>query len=46
MNYLLQFLQIISLALRSSGKKILFYLAAAVSDFYIPWSDLVRAILL
>ena len=35
-----QYLQIIALALRECKRQAAFYLAAAVSDFYIPWSKL------
>jgi len=38
----MQFLQIVALTLRGCGRQASFYLAAAVSDFYIPWKDLVR----
>lgn len=31
------------MALRPYGSQVLFYLAAAVSDFFIPWKDLVRS---
>lgn len=39
----LQYLETTALALRPYGSQVLFYLAAAVSDFFIPWKDLVRA---
>lgn len=39
----LQYLREIALQLRTVGPRALFYLAAAVSDFYIPWSQLVRS---
>lgn len=34
-------LQMISLSLRSVGPHAMFYLAAAVSDFYVPWKSMV-----
>nr|XP_048332582.1 phosphopantothenate--cysteine ligase 2-like isoform X1 [Ziziphus jujuba var. spinosa] len=36
----LQMLQMISLSLRSVGPHAMFYLAAAVSDFYVPWKSM------
>ncbi len=42
----LQYLQIIAKALGPYGQQAMFYLAAAVSDFYIPWSQLVRQVAL
>lgn len=33
----LQILQIIAISMKSLGKNAMFYLAAAVSDFYVPW---------
>lgn len=36
----LQHLETIARQLSSFGDSVMFYLAAAVSDFYIPWSDL------
>lgn len=40
----LQFLQLIAEALRPLGPRAAFYLAAAVSDFFVPWADMVRLI--
>ncbi len=37
----LQKLRAIALALQRCGPRAAFYLAAAVSDFYIPWPDMV-----
>lgn len=39
---LLQYLRAIAQALAPLGPQVVFYLAAAVSDFYLPWSELVR----
>ncbi|KAG1669832.1 hypothetical protein FOA52_001662 [Chlamydomonas sp. UWO 241] len=36
----LTFLRLIALSLAPYGPRVLFYLAAAVSDFYVPWSEL------
>eukprot|EP00854_Cymbomonas_tetramitiformis_P023563 gene23563-28535_t len=36
----LQLLRVLGKALRPCGAKAMFYLAAAVSDFYIPWTSL------
>ncbi|EYU43564.1 hypothetical protein ABFS82_03G016100 [Erythranthe guttata] len=36
----LQILQLIALSMRSLGPSALFYLAAAVSDFYVPWESM------
>ncbi|KAI3465078.1 hypothetical protein Pfo_021741 [Paulownia fortunei] len=36
----LQILQLIALSMRSLGSSALFYLAAAVSDFYVPWESM------
>lgn len=36
-----QFLQLIAEALRPLGPRAAFYLAAAVSDFFVPWADMV-----
>ena len=36
-----QLLETIATRLRPFGAQVLFYLAAAVSDFYVPWEDLV-----
>jgi hypothetical protein len=38
-----QYLKAIALASSVLGQQMSFYLAAAVSDFYIPWSDMVRS---
>eukprot|EP00775_Hariotina_reticulata_P013340 gene13340-13468_t len=38
----LQHLKTIAAAARPYGPQVMFYLAAAVSDFYIPWSHLVE----
>jgi hypothetical protein len=38
----LQCLRVISAELRPWGRRAAFYLAAAVSDFYIPWSSMVE----
>jgi hypothetical protein len=35
-------LKAIAKALAPLGPQVVFYLAAAVSDFYLPWSQLVR----
>ena len=37
-----QYLRAIAEALRPCGRHAAFYLAAAVSDFFIPWRDMVR----
>ena len=37
-----QYLRAIAEALRPRGRDAAFYLAAAVSDFFIPWRDMVR----
>ncbi|KAK6938202.1 DNA/pantothenate metabolism flavoprotein, C-terminal [Dillenia turbinata] len=36
----LQMLQMIGLSMKSLGPRAMFYLAAAVSDFYIPWKSM------
>uniref|UniRef100_A0A5B7ANF8 Putative phosphopantothenate--cysteine ligase 2 isoform X1 n=1 Tax=Davidia involucrata TaxID=16924 RepID=A0A5B7ANF8_DAVIN len=36
----LQILQLIALPMRSLGPRAIFYLAAAVSDFYVPWESM------
>ncbi|XP_059630466.1 phosphopantothenate--cysteine ligase 2-like [Cornus florida] len=36
----LQILQLIAISLRSLGPSAMFYLAAAVSDFYVPWESM------
>ncbi|PIN24731.1 putative protein with similarity to phosphopantothenoylcysteine synthetase/decarboxylase [Handroanthus impetiginosus] len=36
----LQMLQLIALSMRSLGPRAMFYLAAAVSDFYVPWESM------
>lgn len=38
----LKYLEAIAAALQPCGAKAAFYLAAAVSDFYIPWQDMVE----
>lgn len=43
MQYL-QYLKTISDCLRPCGKKAAFYLAAAVSDFFLPWKQMVSNI--
>jgi hypothetical protein len=37
-----QYLRAIAEALRPCGRAAAFYLTAAVSDFFIPWADMVR----
>ena len=37
-----QYLQAVAEALQPCGRGAAFYLAAAVSDFFIPWRDMVR----
>lgn len=34
-------LQMIAISMRDLGPHAMFYLAAAVSDFYVPWKDMV-----
>ncbi|XP_065847234.1 phosphopantothenate--cysteine ligase 1-like isoform X2 [Euphorbia lathyris] len=36
----LQMLQLIATAMRDLERRTMFYLAAAVSDFYVPWKDM------
>jgi phosphopantothenate-cysteine ligase len=36
-----QMLQMVAASLRSLGAHAVFYLAAAVSDFYVPWQSMV-----
>ncbi|GLT41386.1 hypothetical protein SLA2020_154530 [Shorea laevis] len=36
----LQMLQMIAISMRSLGSHAMFYLAAAVSDFYVPWKSM------
>lgn len=36
-----QMLQMVATSLRSLGAHAMFYLAAAVSDFYVPWKSMV-----
>ncbi|XP_044512222.1 phosphopantothenate--cysteine ligase 2-like isoform X2 [Mangifera indica] len=36
----LQILQMVAVSLRSHGPRAMFYLAAAVSDFYVPWNSM------
>ncbi|KAK4352448.1 hypothetical protein RND71_027966 [Anisodus tanguticus] len=38
----LQILQLISVSLRDLGPSAIFFLAAAVSDFYIPWESMLE----
>ncbi|KAL6767617.1 COAB1 [Auxenochlorella protothecoides x Auxenochlorella symbiontica] len=38
----LQYLEVIARRLASHGRLALFYLAAAVSDYYIPWAEMVE----
>lgn len=38
----LQLLKLIAVSTRSLGPKVMFYLAAAVSDFYVPWESMVE----
>ncbi|KAJ1406794.1 DNA/pantothenate metabolism flavoprotein, C-terminal, partial [Sesbania bispinosa] len=38
----LQMLQIIATSMRCIGPRGMFYLAAAVSDYYVPWKDMVE----
>lgn len=38
----MQLLRTVALSVSNLGSGVLFYLAAAVSDFYVPWSQLVR----
>uniref|UniRef100_A0A7N0UB89 DNA/pantothenate metabolism flavoprotein C-terminal domain-containing protein n=1 Tax=Kalanchoe fedtschenkoi TaxID=63787 RepID=A0A7N0UB89_KALFE len=38
----LQILKMIALAVRPLGRLAMFYLAAAVSDFYVPWESMVE----
>ncbi|KAJ7527321.1 hypothetical protein O6H91_16G048400 [Diphasiastrum complanatum] len=38
----LQILQIVALAMNGLGHHAMFYLAAAVSDFYVPWDSMVE----
>lgn len=39
--YAVQILQLIASSMSSLGSNALFYLAAAVSDFYVPWESMV-----
>lgn len=41
-NPLIQYLKTVACILQPMGPRVLFYLAAAVSDFYIPWNQMVR----
>jgi hypothetical protein len=41
----LKYLHAIADALAPGGPAVLFYLAAAVSDFFMPWADMVRPLL-
>ncbi|XP_027364758.1 phosphopantothenate--cysteine ligase 2-like [Abrus precatorius] len=38
----LQMLQMIAMSMRCIGRHAMFYLAAAVSDYYVPWKDMVE----
>lgn len=38
----LQMLQMIAMSMRCIGPRAMFYLAAAVSDYYVPWKDMVE----
>ena len=38
-----QLLHLLAVTLQPYGAQVLFYLAAAVSDFFMPWPDMVRA---
>ncbi|GAU19034.1 hypothetical protein TSUD_193720 [Trifolium subterraneum] len=38
----LQMLQIIGISMRCIGQRAMFYLAAAVSDYYVPWKDMLE----
>ncbi|CAJ1974157.1 unnamed protein product [Sphenostylis stenocarpa] len=38
----LQMLQIIAMSMRCIGPRAMFYLAAAVSDYYVPWKEMVE----
>ncbi|KAK7282774.1 hypothetical protein RIF29_11814 [Crotalaria pallida] len=38
----LQMLQLIATSMRCLGPCLMFYLAAAVSDYYVPWKDMVE----
>ncbi|CAL0305541.1 unnamed protein product [Lupinus luteus] len=38
----LQMLQLVATSMRCLGPRAMFYLAAAVSDFYVPWKDMVE----
>ncbi|GAB2227319.1 hypothetical protein Droror1_Dr00009135 [Drosera rotundifolia] len=38
----LQILKLIGISMRSLGPSAMFYLAAAVSDFYVPWDSMVE----
>lgn len=40
--YYEQMLQMIALSMRSLGPHAMLYLAAAVSDFYVPWKSMVN----
>lgn len=37
----MQILKLIAISIRSFGSSAMFYLAAAVSDFYVPWETMV-----
>ncbi|GFY96489.1 4-phospho-panto-thenoylcysteine synthetase [Actinidia rufa] len=38
----LQILQLIGMSMKDHGRRAMFYLAAAVSDFYVPWQSMVE----
>ncbi|KAF7829891.1 phosphopantothenate--cysteine ligase 2-like [Senna tora] len=38
----LQMLQMVAISVRCLGPRAMFYLAAAVSDYYVPWKDMVE----
>lgn len=38
----LQYLRVIAECLKPCGQQAMFYLAAAVSDFFLPWSQMVE----
>ncbi|WJX32622.1 Phosphopantothenate--cysteine ligase 2 [Trifolium repens] len=38
----LQMLHMIAMSMRCIGRRAMFYLAAAVSDYYVPWKDMVE----
>lgn len=40
-HYYIQILRMVATSMRSLGSYGMFYLAAAVSDFYVPWESMV-----